>query len=100
MIINFSPILWDAPLSMSVAGDTLTINGEPFDFSLLDEGDLLPADAVESDFINSPVTRSGGEIVVTVLLPIPSDASEAQRFPEPVTFESGQVPLPAGVDHD
>jgi hypothetical protein len=100
MVINFSPLRWDQELSLSVSGDVLTINGEPFDFSLLDEGDLLPAEAVESEFINSPVTRTDGEIVVTVLLPIPSDASDAQRFPEPVTVESGEVPLPAGVDHD
>jgi hypothetical protein len=94
MLIHFSPIRWDEPLSASVSGDVLTINGEPFDFGDLDEGDLLPPEAISSQFIANPVTRTDGEIVMTLLLPIPALASEAQAFPESATVGSGEVPLP------
>lgn len=94
MNISFSPIRWDQELSLSVSGDVLTINGSPFDFSLLGEGDLLPPDAVGSDFINQPVTRAAGEITLTILLPIPAEASEAQRFPWAVSVTEGEVTLP------
>jgi hypothetical protein len=94
MLISFSPIRWDQELSLSVDGDVLTINGEPFDFSLLEDDDLLPAEAIGSDFIVDPVTRTDGDIVLTVLLPIPSEATESQRFPWQVEVTEGEVTLP------
>ena len=38
MKIKLSPILLNTPLDLSRSGDTLTINGETFDFSPLPEG--------------------------------------------------------------
>ena len=98
MIINLSPtqvLPGQTPaLSLSVDVDTLTIDGTALDFAPLDEGDTLPADAVEHDGIVGDVTRQDGEIHVTVLLPIGPGASEAARLPEPIHATGGPVTLP------
>ena len=98
MIINLSPtqaLPGQTPaLSLSVDGDTLTIDGTALDFAPLDEGDTLPADAVEHDSIVGDVTRQDGEINLTVLLPIGPGAPEAARFPGPINAKGGPVKLP------
>ena len=98
MIINLSPtqvLPGQTPaLSMSVDGDTLTIDGTALHFAPLDDGDTLPADAVAHDSILGDVTRQGGEIHLTVLLPIGPGAPEAARFPEPIHATGGPVELP------
>lgn len=95
MIIKFSPQRSDAVLtSLSVAGDVLTINGEDFDFGALGEGDVLPIGAVASPFVMGTVTRTGGAVMASILLPLPADASLARRFPVVVDIASGQVEIP------
>lgn len=95
MIIQLSPIRSDRSLLLEKTGDILTINGEPFDFSVIPDEGLLSNDAITSDFIISDVERKNGEIELTLLCPHSSDATEAQRFPEPITVtEDGEVQLP------
>lgn len=95
MKILFSPQRSDASLEVYVEGDALIINGESFDFSPLQEGDVLPNEAISSDVICSDVTRTDGHIVVQLILPHPEDASEAQRFPVPMIIsDNGKVNLP------
>lgn len=93
MHITFSPVRSDAPLTISVAGDVLTINGEEFDFSPLLDGELLPNAAVASDFITSDVERLDGKIHLTLLLPHGARAPESVRFMPPLTITSGELPL-------
>jgi hypothetical protein len=62
MIISFSPQRNDNGLTLSKSGDVLTIGGEDFDFSQLAEGDLLPRDAVTSEWLASDVERIGGVV--------------------------------------
>lgn len=95
MKISFSPTRGDAQPKVSVEGDVLTINGDALDLSVVPEGAVLPAGAVASGWIAGPITRAGGELSVTILLPHGADAPEATRFPAPVTVTSGPVPLPA-----
>ena len=98
MIINFSPIV---PLpgqftlpAVSLAGDILTINNEPFDFTQLPEGATLPADAIGSDYFAGPVERVAGELHLTLKLPVGPKPSRAVAFPEPITAVDGPVAIP------
>lgn len=95
MIINLSPVRGDAQPVVSVSGDVLTIDGATLDLSGIPEGATLPADAIASDWIAGPVTRSSGVLSVTLALPFHPNSPEATRFPEPITVTSGAVVLPA-----
>lgn len=95
MKINLSPQVLTKTLKVLKSGDNLTINGEPLDFSKLPEGGVLPADAVECEFIIGDVRRRGGELQLTLLLPIAWDAPESCAFPQPILNPpDGRVPLP------
>jgi hypothetical protein len=84
-------------------GHTLTINGEIFDFSQMSEGDTLPREAIFSSWFDGDVNVTGGEIVLTLVLPLPWNYSHEQAFPEPLlTVPDGLValPLPRTVSED
>lgn len=95
MKIDLSPQRRDDTLEVSRTGDTLTLNGETFDLSQVGEGDTLPAVAIKSGWFTGPVTRTNGELALTLLLPMPFNYSPAQAFPEPLTLNcDGPVTLP------
>jgi len=95
MKINLSPIRSDRALEITKTGDTLTINGIPYDFSQLPEGATLPREAIGCEFIVSDVNRVNGEIELTILLPHGANASHEARFPQPIVMNNdGQVVLP------
>lgn len=105
MKIKLSPCRMDEKLEARVSGDTLTLNGESFDFAQLQEGDLLPQSAVNCRWLASSVERVDGVICLTILLPHGARAPQETLFPENfdtyLTVESGPVPIPAyEVDHD
>ncbi|MGR3574005.1 MAG: hypothetical protein ACU0CF_04620 [Sagittula sp.] len=86
MNITFTPQRRDDALTLEVDGDTLTINGEAFDFSGVPNGATLPREAIACVLISGPVERDGsGVLTVPVLLPIGPGAPEAARFPAPMT---------------
>jgi hypothetical protein len=95
MHITFSPSRRDTPLDLSRNGDTLTINGETFDFAPLPDGATLPADAIPSGWFAGPVERVGGVLHVTLILPHGANAPQETRFPAPITITGdGPVSLP------
>lgn len=95
MKINLSPQVRNGTLSVSKSGDALTINGVVYDFTPLTEGSTLPAAAVDCEYIVGEVKREDGDIELTLLLPITATASEAARFPQPITvINDGEVALP------
>lgn len=95
MKIMFSPQRLNEILVASRVGDVLTLNGEAFDFGPLGEGDSLPSSAMQSKWFAGPVTRTSGNLVVTLLLPLPINFSPAQAFPEPLMLtRDGPVKLP------
>ncbi|MFT2213070.1 hypothetical protein ACLJYM_14400 [Rhizobium giardinii] len=99
MIIKLSPQRRDDTISVSVVGDTLTINGEEFDFGPLPEGATLPYGSISSEWFAGPVSREGGQIVATLVLPHAAGASENVTFPADVVVTTdGEVSLP--VDHN
>ncbi|NCU31321.1 hypothetical protein EOM57_06100 [Candidatus Saccharibacteria bacterium] len=95
MLINLSPQRREDILTISKSGDTLTINGVPYDFSQLPNGATLSKEAIDCEFIISDVSRINGEIELTILLPHGANASHEARFPEPIVMTNdGQVVLP------
>lgn len=95
MIINLSPQLRDDTLSIIKSGNVLTINGEAFDFSPIQEGDTLPATAIDSPWFLDKVERKEGELELTLLFPNPPNFSPEQAFPVPlVGVPDGPVKLP------
>lgn len=95
MQIQFSPVRSDRLLTVSRAGDTLTINDEAFDFSGIPDGATLPRDAVACEWLASDVERDGGELRLTLVLPHGPAAPEATLFPMQVTLSGdGPVELP------
>ena len=101
-IITLTPMRRDDALTLQRAGDVLTINGISYDFGLLPEGGLLPRDAVGCDWLASDVTRIGGALHLTLILPhgpIPYPAppeAAAVLFPQPIHVTSnGPIVLPS-----
>lgn len=95
MKINLSPQVRPDALVVLKSGEKLTINGEVFDFTQLPEGAVLPAAAVDCEFIIGEVRREGGEPLLTILLPIAWDAPASCAFPEPILNPADdRVPLP------
>mgnify|MGYP000858025049 CR=1 FL=1 len=80
---------------VSVLGDVLTINGVVYDFSPLGEGDSLGADAFDEGGLVLGAKRSGGKLTITMILALGAEASEAARFPHPLTdVADGPLELP------
>ncbi|RUD98260.1 hypothetical protein [Pseudomonas aeruginosa] len=99
MIITLSPYAplpgSDEHLSLSRAGDVLTVNGQPFDFTPLPDGGELPAEAIGSEWFAGPVVRRDGLLELSLRFPLVDDASAAARFPEPLLIDTdGPVELP------
>ena len=95
MKIFLSPQRRDDTLSVVRRGDLLVVNDEPFDFSAVGEGDILPRSAIESEWFAGDVTRVNGELELTLILPNPANFSQAQAFPAPITVtKNGPVVLP------
>jgi hypothetical protein len=95
MQITFTPQRRDDTLTLSKTGDVLTIGGEDFDFSQLAEGDLLPREAVTSDWLASDVERIGGVVHLSIVVPHGAKAPITTLFPAPVTATDGAIPVPA-----
>ena len=95
MELKFTSQRRDTPLELSRTGDTLTINGDTFDFSGLPDGATLPPEAIDSDWFSGPVERIGGVLHISLILPHGANAPEETRFPAPITLKKdGQVDLP------
>ncbi|TYB83977.1 hypothetical protein [Oceaniovalibus sp. ACAM 378] len=95
MKLTFSPMRQDDRLNVTRSGDTLTINGEGFDLSVVPEGATLPAEAINSAWFGGPVERIGGVLNVTLILPHGANAPQETRHPAPFTLTGdGPVSLP------
>lgn len=96
MKIILSPMRRDDQLTLTKAGDVLTLNGEAFDFSGLPNGATLPRSAITSDWFAGDVTRDdAGELTVPLILPHGANAPEETRFPAPLeNVADGLVVLP------
>jgi hypothetical protein len=95
MQISFSPQRRDDALTVSKAGDVLTINGEEFDFSGLPDGATAPFGTVPCEWIIGTVDRVNGDLQLTLILPHGPNPSQAVAFPQPMTnVPDGPVAIP------
>jgi len=105
MHINFSPTSEFIKIAASLYGNVLTINEYAtdesplaeytLDFAPLTEGATLPEGATGCPWISGSVTRVGGTLHLTLILPHGSDAPYESRFPEPITVtQDGPIALP------
>lgn len=94
MHIRFSPMRHDGALTLSRAGDVLTINGEAFDFSGIPDGAALPRDAVTCDWLASDVERIAGVIHLTLTLPHGPNAPHQTLFPASIDAPEGDIATP------
>ena len=96
MIIKLSPQRRDDTLSVVRSGSILIVNGEEFNFSRMRDGDTLPAGAIQSIWFFGQVDNIGGELSLTLILPLPSNYSPEQAFPvDLVNVPDGPVVFPA-----
>ena len=84
MIITLIPQRSDAALAVSKSGDTLTINGVAYDFSVIPDGASLPASAVDCAFITGEIARVAGDLRLSLVLPHGVNPSRAVSFPAPI----------------
>jgi hypothetical protein len=85
-------------LSLSVDGDTITINGDVLDLSPMNDGDTLDAEAVDNPYVIETIRTANGTLYLTLLFPLRRGAPDEARFPQPITITTdGPVPLPANA---
>lgn len=95
MKITLSPQRRDDLVTYERSNDSLMVNGELFDFSLVEEGDVLPRNAIQSEFFAGDVARVSGKLELTLILPNPANYSPLQAFPAPIIVtKNGLVELP------
>lgn len=95
-LITLSPMRRDDTLTVSVSGDVLVLNGVALDLGTYTADPEAPHDWI----VGQPV-QDGGLWHLTLVLPHGADASEATRFPQPITVTAdGQVPLPPHDDRE
>lgn len=96
MKIKLSPIRRDDTLTVIKQGDSLTINGTTYDFSVIPDGATLPKGATDCEWLAFDVERIEGVLHMTLLLPHGANAPEETRFPQPIVDPvDGVLPLPA-----
>lgn len=95
MKVTLSPQRRDDIVTFQKSGDTLLVNGEAFDFSKLEDGDVLPREAIKSEWFSGDVTRVDGELWLSLILPNPWNYSQAQAFPSLMRItKNGLLDLP------
>lgn len=95
MHITLIPQRRNDTLAVSKQGDTLTINGIAFNFSVIPDGATLPASAVNCEYLTGNVERINGVLHLTLLLPTDPNASHAANFPTPIINPAdGALELP------
>lgn len=99
MHIKLNPQRRDDQITVIKQGDTLTIDGEVFDLSVIPEGATLPADAISSEYFSGPVERIDGVLQLTLTLPHGANPVEAVAFPADIINPAdGEIALPKNPD--
>lgn len=96
MHITLVPQRRDDSLSVVKSGETLTLNNAAFDFSHIHDGETLPPEAVDSEFICGLVERIDGVLHLSLLLPHGPNPPTHVAFPLPlIDPPDGPLNLPA-----
>lgn len=95
MHITLIPQRRNDSLTVRKQGDTLTINGIAYDFSVIPGGATLPESAVDCEYISGNVERINGVLHISLILPHGTNPSQAVAFPEPIINPAdGELELP------
>ena len=95
MHITLNPQRRDGAIAVSKSGDTLTVNGIAYDFSVIPDGATLPASAIDCEFITGNVERINGVLHISLILPHGPNPPQAVAFPEPlINPPDGVLELP------
>lgn len=99
MNIYFSPQRRDdANLTVTKEGDKLTINRKVFDFSVIPDTGILPAEGADSEIFAGDIKRENDVLSVILLLPYGPNAPHSVCFPGPLmNVADGVIPLPTDV---
>lgn len=90
IIINLNPVRSEIETQISWVEPVLTVNNQPYDLSLLEDGATAMGHPVLGDVI-----RTGNDYQCTVILGHGKNAPQATRFPEPLTItQDGIIALP------
>ena len=101
MHIKLNPQRRDVQISVIKSGDTLSINGEDFDLSVIPEGATLPANAISSEFFSGPVERIDGVLHITLTLPHGANPQPQVAFPADIINPSdGEIELPKNIEEE
>lgn len=85
----------DESLELIKFGSILLVNGESFDFGVMQDGDTLPFQAVSSDWFVGDINKVGDELIFVIKYPIKPNFSYEQAFPEDlVNVPDGVVQFP------
>lgn len=97
MLITLTPQYRPDTLTLARAGDALILNGETFDFSALEDGQMIPVSAIASTwFAGDAVRRVAGTLHMALILPHGSFTGDDARYPAPIVNPpDGPIPLPA-----
>lgn len=95
MKITIIPQRRDGALSVSKQGDTLTINGKVYDFSVIPEGATLEAGGTDCEFLPGAIERTGGVLYLSLIVPHGASPTHEQAFPAPlINPPDGLLELP------
>ncbi len=87
MIVNFSPMRFEAPITLARQGDLLMIDGDEIDLATYLDGDSV--------WILGQPQQVGGVWHVAILLPHGPDAPDATLYPQPLEVTAdGPIDLP------
>jgi len=81
MHITLIPQRRDDRLRLEKQGETLVINDEPFDLSVIPDGATLPRAAVHCDWLVSDIERRDGTLYLSLILPHGACAPQETLFP-------------------
>lgn len=95
MKITLYPVRRDSQLTVGKQGETITINGIAYDFSVIPDGATLPASAVDCEYITGNIERINGVLQISLIIPHGPNPSQAVAFPEPlINPADGVLELP------
>jgi hypothetical protein len=80
----FAPLPGQQQLVVSKSAEIISIDGKDFDLSAVAESENVPAAQFDSPYIIGDVSRSSGDLELTLYIPVLSTASHAARFPDPI----------------
>ncbi|UHH31389.1 hypothetical protein LUW10_06075 [Pseudomonas veronii] len=92
--VPFRPIGIATPTTAFVEGETLILNDERINLSMIPDGTTLPLSAIEHGLFAGPVSRRNGEIELTLKLAVNAGGPAYMWQDGRLQVSAGPVPFP------